>query len=86
MKMTEAEAPERVAIDLQFLKPFKSQSVNVFELEATDQGTVVSWVMSGPHSAITRVFSLFKSMDDMVGKDFEKGLTQLKAVSESPND
>jgi hypothetical protein len=38
--------------------------------------------MYGPHPFIMRLMSTFVSMDKMVGKDFEKGLAQLKAVSE----
>lgn len=40
--------------------------------------------MTGPMTLMTRVMGVFKSMDKMVGPDFEKGLTQLKGVTEQP--
>lgn len=39
--------------------------------------------MHGTLSLFMRVFTLFKSMDALVGPDFEKGIRQLKAVAES---
>ena len=38
--------------------------------------------MTGSSNFLTKAFCLFKSMDKMVGGDFEKGLAQLKAVAE----
>jgi hypothetical protein len=39
-------------------------------------------VMSGPSTFITKLMGVFVSMDSMVGKDFEKGLAQMKAAAE----
>lgn len=83
MTITDTRAPNRVALDLQFLKPFKSQSETVFALDSNDQSTQVTWTMTGAHSVLSRIMSIFVSMDKMVGKDFEKGLAQLKADVES---
>jgi hypothetical protein len=38
--------------------------------------------MTGPKTLMTRVMGLYKSMDKMVGPDFENGLAQLKTVAE----
>ncbi len=38
--------------------------------------------MVGPLSLMTKVMSVFKSMDSFVGSDFERGLAGLKRVSE----
>ena len=65
------------------MKPFKSQSETVFSLDPADTGTQVTWTMTGDHTALSRIMSVFVSMDKMVGKDFEKGLAQLKADVES---
>lgn len=83
MEITDAVEPSRVAIDLRFLKPFKSSSETVFVLEPVDGGTMVTWIMTGDHTAMSRIFSFFMSMDKTVGKDFDKGLAQLKAAVES---
>lgn len=44
--------------------------------------TVVTWVLYGPSPYISKVMGVFVSMDSMIGKDFERGLTALKAVAE----
>lgn len=71
-----------VVIDLRFLKPFKSNSTTTFELEPDEDGTTVTWRMTGPRTFMTKVMGLFTSMDKMVGPDFDKGLDQLKADAE----
>ena len=39
--------------------------------------------MTGDYSLATRIFALVKSMDSMIGPDFEKGLARLKAAAET---
>ena len=82
MEITEAVEPSRVQIALDFLKPFKSSSTTTFNLKPQGDTTKVTWTMTGPKTLMTRVMGVFKSMDKMVGPDFEKGLTQLKGASE----
>ncbi len=78
MEITDAVESSKVEIALQFLKPFKSSSTTTFELVERDGDTHVTWRMVGPKTFMTRVMGLFTSMDKVVGKDFEKGLAQLK--------
>ena len=84
MKITEAVEPSSVQIALEFLKPFKSSSTTTFNLKPNGDATEVTWTMTGPKTLMTRVMVVFKSMDKMVGPDFEKGLTQLKGATEQP--
>jgi hypothetical protein len=72
-----------VRIDLQFLRPFKSHSNTVFELQPDGDGTLVTWRLVGPKTVMTKVMGLFTSMDKMIGPDFEKGLARLKADAEA---
>ena len=83
MTISDVDAPERVTTDLQFVKPFKSRSMTEFTLTSDGAGTTVTWTMTGNHTWMSRVMGLFMSMDRMVGRDFEKGLEKLKAVSET---
>ena len=81
----EQEGPRgTVAVDLRFLKPFKSSSVTTFTLEPAGEDTRVTWTMVGPQTLATRVMGLFTSMDKMVGKDFDKGLERLRRLVETP--
>jgi hypothetical protein len=81
-----ADQPHQVDVDLSFEKPFPAR--NRIELVFTPTGpesTVVEWRMHGELSGVMRLFSLVRSMDSMVGPDFEKGLARLKRVAESPD-
>lgn len=85
MEITDAEAPERVALDLTFLKPFKANNRITFVLTPTPDGaTAIDWIMNGRNdSLITRAFAKVVSMDKLVGGDFERGLAALKERSEA---
>lgn len=84
MAITEAVDGERVAIDLVFEKPFRSESVTTFVLRPAGEGsTRVTWTMRGPKTLVSRVMGLFTSMDRMIGPDFERGLDRLRQVSEA---
>lgn len=82
MEITDAVEPSRIKIALEFLKPFKASNTTTFTLTPEGEGTRVSWAMTGRKTFMTRVIGVFKSMDSMVGPDFEKGLAQLKAKAE----
>jgi hypothetical protein len=81
MTLTEAQ-PSRVALDLDFVKPFEGHNKVVFTLTPKADATEVNWAMSGPSPYITKLIQVFCDMDAMIGKDFEKGLASLKAVAE----
>jgi hypothetical protein len=82
MKITEAVEPASVQIALEFLKPFKSSNTTTFNLQPQGESTEVTWTMTGPNTLMTRIMGIYKSMDKMIGPDFEKGLTQLKGATE----
>ena len=74
---------ERAEGELRFLKPFKSTSDCYLTTEAiTDSETKVTWGFCGKNKFPMSIFTLFVSMDKMVGKDFEEGLATLKSIVE----
>jgi hypothetical protein len=83
MEITSVEPDRSVAVDLQFLKPFKARNVTTFTTEPQGDDTLVRWSMTGPRTFMTRVMGIFSSMDKMIGPDFEKGLDRLKADAEA---
>jgi hypothetical protein len=83
MTLAKLTPPTAVSIDLQFLKPFKSRSTTAFDVAPEGEGTRVTWTMTGDHTVLSRIMGIFVSMDKMIGKDFDKGLDRLKAVSEA---
>lgn len=74
--------PEKVSIQLDFIEPFAGNNTADFLLSPKDGGTEVRWLMFGPAPFITKLMGVFVSMDSMIGKDFEKGLAQLKVAAE----
>jgi hypothetical protein len=45
-------------------------------------GTNITWVMHGPAVFISKVMQVFINLDNMIGKDFEAGLANLKRLTE----
>ena len=84
MEITEAAAPSRILIKLDFSKPFEAHNMAEFTLRPVTGGTSVTWAMHGPALFIGKVMGLFIDMDNMVGKDFARGLQNLKALAERP--
>jgi uncharacterized protein YndB with AHSA1/START domain len=82
MEITGAEAPRKVNIKLDFLRPFKSQNVTEYTLADKGGATEVIWTMAGPATFVTKLMGVFVSMDKMIGKDFEEGLAKMKSVAE----
>jgi uncharacterized protein YndB with AHSA1/START domain len=83
MTFTGAEAGRRIAYDLYF-PDFGTTSSGQFLFAPEGTGTKVTWVMNGDmgSSPLFRWMALFA--DGMVGKDFEGGLANLKALAEKP--
>jgi carbon monoxide dehydrogenase subunit G len=82
MEMTESSPPSKVTVKLDFIKPFEAHNIAEFTMEPKGDSTNVTWAMHGPNPYLAKVMQVFMSMDSMVGKDFETGLANLKAVAE----
>jgi len=82
MEITDTSSPSAVVIKLDFLKPFEAHNTAEFTLERKGDSTNVTWAMYGPTPYMAKVIHLFFSMDSMVGKQFETGLANLKALAE----
>jgi carbon monoxide dehydrogenase subunit G len=83
MEITNTSPPSQVTINLDFVKPFEAHNIVEFTLEAKGDSTNVTWAMHGPTPYMAKVMHVFFDMDSMVGKDFETGLANLKAVAET---
>jgi len=81
MEILEA-SPSKVIIKLDFLKPFEGHNVAEFAFEPQSDSTGVTWAMYGPAPFFSKVMQVFMSMDKMIGKDFDSGLANLKAIAE----
>lgn len=74
--------PQKVTIKLDFLAPFEAHNTTEYSLEPQGDGTKLTWAMFGPSNYMSKVMSVFMSMDKMVGPDFEAGLAKLKTAAE----
>lgn len=83
MTITDVKPGEQITIKLEFIKPFPSTNDAIFAFTPTDAGTTVTWTMRGQADFVAKAFSMIKDMDELVGSDFERGLAQLKTVSEA---
>ncbi len=84
MRILEANPPARIALKLDFLKPFEAHNDVVFALAPQGSATNVTWTMTGPTPFIGKIMHVFMDMDRMVGGDFESGLAAMKATVERP--
>ena len=82
MTLTESRPPDLIRIRLDFVKPFAGTNTTEFTFRPEGNQTVVTWSMSGKNNFMARAFCLFMNMDKMVGGEFEKGLENLKSVTE----
>jgi hypothetical protein len=81
MEITDA-APSRVALNLDFIKPFEAHNKVVFTLTPKGDATEVNWAMQGPVPYPAKIVHVFMDMDSMVGGQFEAGLANLKTLAE----
>ena len=82
MEITEPTPSKKLLIKLDFIKPFEGHNIADFSFEPQGDGTQLTWAMYGPTPFVSKVMQVFVSMDSLIGKDFEAGLANLKAVAE----
>lgn len=75
-------SPRKILTKLDFLKPFEAHNMAEFVLEPKGDSTSVTWAIYGPSPYMSKVIGTFINIDDMIGRDFEKGLADLKAAAE----
>ena len=82
MEITESQPSARVAMRLEFTKPFPARNEVEFTIDGSRADSTVTWSMSGPVPFMAKIFHVFVNVDKMVGRDFENGLANLKALAE----
>ncbi len=81
-EITDVAAPTRIGMRLDMLRPMKASNRVDYTLEPNGHGTRVTWAMSGRQPLPAKIFASFVDCDNMVGRDFERGLANLKALAE----
>jgi hypothetical protein len=81
MEIIEAAATATV-IKLDFSKPFTAHNIARFTAQPAGEATQLTWSMEGPAPFVTKLMGLFFDMDRMIGREFERGLANLKVAAE----
>ena len=83
LTITETIPSSKVVLALDMVEPFEGHNTVEYTLDAKGGSTEVTWAIHGQQPYIGKVVSLFIDCDKMIGKDFEAGLANLKAFSET---
>jgi hypothetical protein len=82
MQILDTVQHSKITVKLDFITPFEGHNMAQFTLVPANGSTNVTWAMYGPNTYLGKVMSVFFNMDKMVGPQFEKGLTDLRSISE----
>ena len=83
MEILDSSAPSKIVIKLDFFTPFEAHNTAEFTMLPQGGGTNLVWLMHGPASFMSKLMHVFINIDNMVGKDFEVGLANLKRLAEN---
>src|SRR4029453_8809264 len=78
MEIMDASAPSKIVIKLDFFTPFEGHNTAEFTMLPQGDATNITWLMHGPLPLMGKIMHVFINMDNMIGKDFEAGLANLK--------
>jgi len=82
MEILEASSPSKIVIKLDFFAPFEAHNTAEFTMLPRGDMTQLTWLMHGPAPFMSKLMQVFINLDNMVGKDFEVGLANLKRLAE----
>ncbi len=83
MEILDASAPSKIQIKLDFFTPFEGHNTAEFTMLPQGDGTILTWLMYGPAPFMAKIMHVFMNIDNMVGRDFEIGLANLKRLTEN---
>jgi DNA gyrase inhibitor GyrI len=81
MQHARLDRPRRIEDELRFIKPFKSRSDVVFELEPRGNTSRITWHMNGKLPFFLAFMK--SSMEMYISMDYHRGLTMLKEYIET---
>jgi len=81
LEILESVPNEYIKSKLVFTDPWESKSTVEWTFEETENGTMATWAVNGELPGYLFWMGQ-EDMDEMMGKDFQSGLDQLKIISE----
>lgn len=82
MEITQSTPASKIAIQLDFSRPFEGHNIAEFTFVPNGEVTTVHWSMHGPSPFMHKLMGMFFNLDHFIGRDFETGLNNLKAATE----
>lgn len=83
MTNTGVKALEEITYDLHFIEPFESFSQGYVKMAGEDGNVTASWGFFGEYPFPWNIMLLVVDMDEMMEKDFSRGLELLKNLCET---
>jgi hypothetical protein len=85
LTILESKPNEHIGMKLEFIRPFPDSCLTEFDFQPAGNETKVTWTMLGRHPGfVSKAFCFVMNMDKMIGRDFDKGLANIKAIVEAP--
>lgn len=83
MTITNVVEPSKIDIGLEFIRPFASKAETGWTIAADGEGSKVTWWMTGHNNFVAKAMGLVMNFEEMIGKDYDKGLGALKPIVEA---
>jgi len=80
MTIVKEEKGKSVTHKLEFFEPWEGVSESGFQVAAKGDQVTVTWTFDQDNEGFGKVMAGFIDMDDMLGKEYEKGLATLEGV------
>ena len=80
--VTALEDNKNMETDLVFTEPYASEAKTYLTLQPGENGTEVTWGFNSKMPYPMNIMMLFGNMTEVLGKDYEKGLSMLKDIVE----
>ena len=82
MEIVESTPSTKVSLKLDFITPFEAHNMVDFTLAQQGDTTTITQAMYGPSPYMSKLMTIFFSMEKMVGGKYEEGLANIKAIAE----
>jgi len=82
MTIIESKPNELIRVKLDFVRPWPSANEVEFHFKPEGASTETTWTMTCNKNFMAKAAGLFMNMEKLIGGDFEKGLAEMKKVSE----
>ncbi len=73
--------PGKVTMRLGFIEPFEDEAEVSLRYEPSGDGVMVTWTLDQDLDFMGKAMSLFMDFEEMIGRDYEKGLSNLKSLA-----